>query len=103
LEAQSWSKYAAGKAAEAASLLRSAAEEEDAVDKLTVTPGPIVPAREQLGEMLLLMKQPKESLRAFEAALADAPNRRGALVGAAAASQQLGEKTKSEKYRTALR
>ncbi|MFZ1175984.1 MAG: hypothetical protein WAO15_06885, partial [Mycobacterium sp.] len=103
LEAQSWSKYAAGKAAEAASLLRSAADEEDAVDKLPVTPGPIVPAREQLGEMLLAMKQPKESLRAFEAALADAPNRRGALVGAAATSQQLGEKMKAEKYRTALR
>lgn len=103
LEAQAWSKYASGGAQEAVLLLRSAADEEDAVEKSPATPGPIVPAREQLGEMLLAMKQPKESLQAFEVALRDAPNRRGALTGAAKASEQVGEKKKAEKYRAVLR
>lgn len=102
LEAHAWSAQAAGNTTEAVSLLRSAADEEDAVEKLPVTPGPIVPAREQLGEMLLAIKQPKESLQAFEAALADAPGRRGALMGAATASEQIGEKKKAEEYRAAL-
>lgn len=103
LEAQAWSAHAAGNTTEAVRSLRAAADEEDAIDKLPVTPGPIVPAREQLGEMLLAMKQPKESLQAFEAALVDAPGRRGALMGAAAASEQIGEKKKAEQYRAALR
>ena len=103
LEAQAWSKYATGDTREAVKLLRSAADEEDSVDKLPVTPGPIVPAREQLGEMLLALKQAKESLAAFEVALRDAPNRRGALTGAAKASEQMGEKKKAEEYRTGLR
>ena len=103
LEAQSWTRYASGQSKDAAALMRSAADEEDSVDKLPVTPGPIVPAREQLGEMLLAMKQPKESLDEFELALRDAPNRRGALAGAAKASEQIGEKNKAEQYRAALR
>lgn len=103
LEAQAWIQYASAAPQEAVALLRSAADEEDAVEKSPATPGPIVPAREQLGEMLLAMKQPKESLQAFELALRDAPNRRGALTGAAEASEQMGEKKKAEEYRAALR
>jgi tetratricopeptide (TPR) repeat protein len=102
-EAQAWKAHASGENDKAVSLLRAAADEEDSVEKLPVTPGPIVPAREQLGEMLLALKQPKESLQAFEAALVDAPGRRGALTGAALASEQVGEKSRAEKYRAALR
>jgi hypothetical protein len=50
-----------------------------------VTPGPIVPAREQLGEILLAAERPAEALREFQAALQAAPRRRGALIGAATA------------------
>ena len=67
-----------------------AADVEDAHEKLPVTPGPIVPAREQLGELLLDLKRPDEALQAFQAALSLAPRRRGALVGGIAAAERLG-------------
>jgi hypothetical protein len=68
-------------------LLCEAADEEDAVEKLPVTPGPIVPAREQLGYLLLEQNHPGLALKEFEIALADSPRRRGALQGAARAAE----------------
>ena len=50
--------------------MRSAADEEDAVEKLPVTPGPIVPAREQLGHLLLEQNRPDLARQEFEKALA---------------------------------
>ncbi len=102
LEAQAWVARARGETDKGVSLLRSASDEEDAVEKLPVTPGPIVPAREQLGEMLLIEKRPAEALREFETSLALAPGRRGALSGAAQAAEQTGEREKAHKYRAAL-
>ena len=40
---------------------------EDATEKSAVSPGPLAPARELLGEMLLEMKRPKEALTELEA------------------------------------
>ena len=80
-----------------------AAAEEDAVEKLPVTPGPIIPAREQLADLLLVLNRPKEALTEFETSLTEAPGRRGALIGAARAAELLGEKTKAEQFRTILR
>src|SRR5260221_9881964 len=57
-EALAWRLAAKGETDAAIRGLRSAADEEDAVEKLPVTPGPIVPAREQLGELLLGLKHP---------------------------------------------
>lgn len=102
LEAQAWTANARGKNDEAVQLLRSAADEEDAVEKLPVTPGPIVPAREQLGDLLLSLKRPKEALTEFQASLVQAPGRRGALSGAAQASEMAGDKAKADQFRAAL-
>ena len=63
--------------------MRASADEEDAIEKLPVTPGPIVPAREQLGYLLLEQNHPDLALKEFQTALANAPGRRGALQGAA--------------------
>ncbi len=82
-EAQAWQLAASGRAEEALHQLRQAADEEDSVEKLPVTPGPIVPAREQLGDLLLTLNRPRDALREYQAALVDAPGRRGALIGAA--------------------
>ncbi len=101
-EAQAWSAHARGRSGEAIALLRSAADSEDAIEKLPVTPGPIVPAREQLGEMLLIDKKPADALRELEVSLQSAPGRRGALLSALQASEQLGDRQKAEHYRTAL-
>ena len=61
--------------AEALTLMREAADLEDATEKAAVTPGPIKPARELLGEMLLQLKRPAEALAEFEATMKKEPNR----------------------------
>jgi tetratricopeptide (TPR) repeat protein len=80
--AQAWISYGEGKGDEAVKLMRAAADEEDAVEKLPVTPGAIVPAREQLGDLLLESNRPADALKEFERALSMTPQRRGALAGA---------------------
>ena len=101
--AQGWRFAAQGDANSAIASLRAAADEEDGLEKLPVTPGPIVPAREQLGEVLLLLHQPKDALREFQSALALAPARRGALAGAIAAAGQLGDTKTAARLRAILR
>ncbi|MBI1940176.1 MAG: hypothetical protein HYS33_01570 [Acidobacteria bacterium] len=89
LETSAWLAQAEGKADEARNLLRKAADEEDAIEKLPVTPGPIIPAREQLGDLLLAQNQPKLAVKEFQSALANAPKRRGALDGLSRATEVL--------------
>lgn len=84
-EVQAWTKQAATKPEEALTLMRQAADEEDAIEKLPVTPGPIVPAREQLGDLLLEQHRSKEALKEFQASLVGAPGRLGASRGVSAA------------------
>ena len=67
--ASAWVAYHDGKKDEAVNLLRSAADAEDILGKHPVSPGALVPAREQLGSLLLEMGQPTEAQREFEAAL----------------------------------
>jgi tetratricopeptide (TPR) repeat protein len=86
-EVMAWSAQADNKLHEAEALMRASADEEDAIEKLPVTPGPIVPAREQLGSLLLEQNHPALALEEFEIALANAPGRRGAVQGAARAAQ----------------
>jgi Tfp pilus assembly protein PilF len=83
-------------------LLRQAADQEDAVEKLPVTPGPVVPAREQLGELLLQLNQPADALREFRAALVQTPGRRGALIGAAQAAERAGDNKTAQEMRARL-
>lgn len=87
-----WSAQADGKPEEAVASMREAAEQEDATEKLPVTPGPIIPAREQLGYLFLEQKHPGQAFKEFETALANAPGRRGALQGAAHAAELSSEK-----------
>jgi len=87
-EVNAWSAQADNNPEQAAKLMRQAADEEDALEKLPLTPGPIVPAREQLGDLLLLQNRNDLALVEFDAALANAPGRRAALRGRAAATRQ---------------
>src|SRR5438477_895503 len=58
--------YSEGKKDEAVNLLRRAADAEDMLGKHPVSPGALVPAREQLGDLLLTLKRPKEAQHEFE-------------------------------------
>jgi len=70
---------------------REAADQEDAIEKLPVTPGPILPARELLGYLLLEQNHAARAMKEFETVLAKAPGRRGSLQGAAHASELVGK------------
>jgi len=85
-EALSWIAYADKRHDEAVKLMRQAADQEDAIEKRPVTPGAIVPAREQLGDLLLELNRPQEALPEFDRALTMTPKRLGALKGKARAS-----------------
>jgi len=96
--ATAWITLAEGKREEAVKQMRAAAEHEDSTDKNNVTPGVILPAREQLGEMLLELKQPAQAVVEFEATLRTAPHRFNALSGAARAAKQSGDDAKAKAY-----
>jgi tetratricopeptide (TPR) repeat protein len=86
-EVMAWSDQAANQRNEAIASMREAADDEDAIEKLPVTPGPILPAREQLGYLLLEQNQPALALKEFQTSLVLAPGRRGALKGASHAAE----------------
>ena len=102
LGASAWLAFADGRKDEGLSLMRQAADREDKIEKNAVTPGPIAPAREQLGEMLLALKKPAEALLAFETTLKKEPNRYRAIAGAAEAARATGNKAAMRKYSQAL-
>ena len=88
-ELMAWSSQAEGKYNYAVTMMREAADEEDAIEKLPVTPGPIVPAREQLGDLLLEQGHPELAYQEFATALVGTPGRRGALRGAARSAERM--------------
>ena len=100
--ARAWHQHAHGKNDEAVANLRAAADEEDAIEKRPVTPGPIVPAREQLGDLLAELDRPREALVEYQAALKLAPRRRDALIGAIAGAEKIGDATTAAKFRAQL-
>jgi tetratricopeptide (TPR) repeat protein len=93
-----WVAYGEGKKEDAVDLLRRAADAEDILGKHPVSPGALVPAREQLGDLLLTLNRPKEAQREFEATLKIYPRRFRSLYGAAQAAKQIGEKDKVDHY-----
>jgi tetratricopeptide (TPR) repeat protein len=101
-EANAWIANRKGQRAAAIQLLRSAADQEDQLEKRPVTPGAIVPAREQLGELLLELKQPHQALIEFAATLKNTPARRGAMAGAFEAAQLAGNTEKARQSKAQL-
>jgi hypothetical protein len=93
-----WSALAAGKNGEALRQMELAAKLEDGTEKSVVTPGPLSPARELLGDMLLEIHEPAKALAQFEATLKREPRRFRALYGAAHAAQLSGSSDLSQKY-----
>jgi len=78
--------------------MRAAAALEDSTEKAAVTPGPLAPARELLGEMLLELKEPAQARKEFEATLVKEPNRFRAVYGAARAAALAGDRTAARRY-----
>ncbi len=82
--------------------MRAAADLEDTTEKSSISPGPLTPAREQLGDMLLASKRPAEALAAYEASMAKEPNRFRGLDGARRAAAAAGRPDAAARYRQRL-
>ena len=98
MAAAAWLAHAEGKPEEALRLMRAAATLDDETEKHPVTPGAILPVREQLGELLLEIKQPAAALREFEISLRTSPNRFNGLYGAARAANLAADRKQAQSY-----
>ena len=88
--ASAWIAYSEGKKDEAIDALRRSADAEDVLGKHPVSPGALIPIREQLGTLLLEVGRAKEAGAEFRAALKIYPGRFRGLYGAALAAEQSG-------------
>src|SRR6185436_17464402 len=91
LAATGWLAFAEGRKDEAEARLREAAALEDKAGTHPVTPGQILPAREQLGDLLLELGRPAEALVEYEKSLEAFPNRFHGHYGAARAADKTGK------------
>jgi hypothetical protein len=96
--ASAWLLFAEGNRNGALVVLASAADAEDKTEKATVTPGPLIPARELYGTMLLTSGKAQEALATFKAVLEKEPRRLGAMLGAARAAAAAGNAATARQY-----
>jgi hypothetical protein len=96
--ALAWQTFASGKKDEGLAQMSAAADAEDATDKSAISPGPLAPARELYGDMLLEAGKTKDALAAFELTMKKEPNRFRGIAGAARAAEQAGDKAKAATY-----
>ena len=101
--AEAWLAHAEGRNDEATRIMRAAADLDDATEKHPVTPGAVLPAREQLGELLLELGRPADALLQFEASLKRAPKRLAGLYGAARSARLAGDTASASRYYSELR
>ena len=103
LAASGWAEHAMHHDDAALAHLREAATREDATGKSAVTPGPLAPARELLGDLLLELGRPADALAEYRAELQKEPNRYRALDGAYRAATASGDRAAATEYATQLR
>jgi hypothetical protein len=96
--AAAWLAFAEGQPSKALAQMRAAADAEDRTEKAAVTPGPLAPAREQLGEMLLATNDAAGALKEFQATLLKEPNRFRTVYGAAKSAAASGDAAAAHRY-----
>jgi hypothetical protein len=87
---------AEGKTSEGIEVLKAAAAREDATEKHVVTPGPLLPAREVLADVLTENGKIAEAVSEYEAVMAREPNRYRTTLGAARAAMMSGDAEKAK-------
>ena len=102
LAASAWIDLAEGRADSALSRMKEAARREDATEKSAVTPGPLAPARELLGDMLLELRRPAEALVEYRRTLTKEPNRFRALSGGIRAAEAAGDRKTATELKAVL-
>jgi len=102
LGAAGWLAHAEGNNEEAVRLLRAAADLEDSTSKHPVTPGALLPAREQLADLLMELGDAPAALGEYESALRTQPARYNSLHGAALAAERTGKQERAKELRAEL-
>ena len=100
--AEAWIAFAEGTVDQALALMRRAADREDQTEKSAISPGPVAPARELLGQMLLEAGRNEAALEAFQATTAKEPGRFRGIYGAARAAELSGNRELAERFYTTL-
>jgi hypothetical protein len=98
LTGAAWVEFANGNRDKGLSLMRSAADMEDANEKSSLTPARMLPARELLGDMLLAADKPAEALAEYEKSQVREPNRYRGLYGAGQAAAKANNPDKARYY-----
>ena len=96
--ALAWIAFAANRREEAVRLMQEAATLEDSTDKSAISPGPLAPAREMLGEMLLELNRPADALVELEAVMKKEPNRFRTVYQAGRAASLARDGAKAKQY-----
>jgi tetratricopeptide (TPR) repeat protein len=98
LEVRSWMAYSEGNEAGSVRLAREAAELERDTPKHAVTPGPLLPAHELWGDLLLEQGRSAEALALYRTSLTLYPRRFNSLLGAARAAGASGDAIGARMY-----
>jgi tetratricopeptide (TPR) repeat protein len=93
-EVAGWVAYADDKPEEAVALMRKAADQQDKLGQGEVD----IPAREMLGDLLMLEHKPADALAEYKVALTLSPNRLNGLLSTGTAEEALGDKNGAAKY-----
>jgi hypothetical protein len=96
--ARAWLAFVEARKDEGVALLQEAAKIEDSTDKSAISPGPLAPAREMLGDMLIELGRPAEALAELEAVMKKEPNRFRTLYLAGRAASMSGDQSKAREY-----
>lgn len=95
---EGWTLFAAGDQDSALKVMKQARDLERGSEKSAISPGPIAPAREQVGELLLAMNRADDALHAFEEAIEKEAGRFRGLFGAGVAADAAGKPDKAREY-----
>jgi len=91
-----------GQKDESVARLQEAAELEAETPKHAVTPGPTLPAYEQLGDLLLEYGEPARASWAYQKSMEFYPRRFNSLLGAARAARTSGDAAQARRYYSEL-
>lgn len=84
-EIVAWDAFARGDNAAAVTAMRAAADQQDKLGQREVD----IPAREMLGDLLVLLHQPEQAMSEYQIALQLSPNRLNGLLSAGAAAEAM--------------
>jgi tetratricopeptide (TPR) repeat protein len=89
-----WQAFAEGHSEAAVAAMRRAADQQDKLGQMEVD----IPAREMLGDLLLLQHEPAEALTEYRVALKLSPNRLNGLLSAGEAAEMAKQPAEAEAF-----